>query len=249
MVSTNSTRKSTPASRPASPFESDTAERATASDPGPTTGAAPGGPSGIPPPPPVGASTNSLPPDDDPFDPDRLRLSQDFAAAVGVRKLLTTVPVRKPSAEWWVRTHSDPAYQLETAVVELKEDREIYLVANQELWSELAKDPTFGPRLLVTSINRQGVLFLWPTKLPGPDGKVNEWHRSATEAADAARSAWTRVYSDMSLGAYRVEVSEKIRTEPNWPGLPMREILRVAFRDKVISTWDHPVLQRLRGEV
>ena len=33
----------------------------------------------------------------DPFDPERLRLSQDFAATVGVKKALLTVPVRKPS--------------------------------------------------------------------------------------------------------------------------------------------------------
>jgi hypothetical protein len=121
-------------------------------------------------------------------------------------------------------------------------------VAERELWPELASEPTFGPRLLVTSINRQGVLFLWPIKLPGPDGKVIEWHRSAMEAVENARTAWTRVYADMSLGAYRVEDAPSIRCEPNWPDHTMREILRVAFRDRVISSWDHPVLQRLRGE-
>ena len=33
----------------------------------------------------------------DPFDPAALRLSQDYTATVGVKKLLTRVPVRKPS--------------------------------------------------------------------------------------------------------------------------------------------------------
>src|SRR5262245_31014625 len=55
--------------------------------------------------PPVETATSSPPPDDDPFDPDRLRLTQDFASQVGVRKLLTTVPVRKPDKTWWVRTY------------------------------------------------------------------------------------------------------------------------------------------------
>jgi hypothetical protein len=210
----------------------------------PAPGARPDGPST----PAAGASPVPPPPDDDPFDPDRLRLSQDFAAAVGVRKLLTTVPVRKPDKTWWVRTHADPAYRLQTGLLELKEERETYLV-DRELWPALVTEPAFAPQLLVTSINRQGVLFLWPVKLPGPDGKVMEWHRSALEAADAARSNWTRVYADMSLGAYRVEVSDSLRIEPSWPDLPMRDILKAAFRDKRISTWDHPVLQRLRGEV
>jgi hypothetical protein len=41
----------------------------------------------------------------DPFDPAKLRLPQGFAAATGVKKLLTTVPVRKPIKESFVRTH------------------------------------------------------------------------------------------------------------------------------------------------
>jgi hypothetical protein len=36
-------------------------------------------------------------PEADPFDLASLRLTQDFAAAVGVKRLLTTVPVKKPS--------------------------------------------------------------------------------------------------------------------------------------------------------
>src|SRR5262249_32297030 len=78
----------------------------------------------------------------DPFDPSRLRLSQDFNAALGVKKLLTTVPVGKPSKEWFVRCHHDPDYRIETCVVELKEDGETYLV-EPSLWHELAGESTF----------------------------------------------------------------------------------------------------------
>jgi hypothetical protein len=46
---------------------------------------------------------NGVPPLDadapDPFDPESLRLSQDFSAALGVKKALLTVPVRKPAKE------------------------------------------------------------------------------------------------------------------------------------------------------
>lgn len=213
------------------------------SPPASTKGAGPVKP---PAPPSEQAPPNGGPPD--PFDPARLRLSQDFASAVDVRTVLTMVPVRKPSKEWWVRTQSDPAYQLPTALLELKEDRETYLVA-RELWPELVSEPTFAPTLLITAINRQNVLFLWPVRLPGPDGKVNPWHQSALDAAERARSDWTRVYADMAMGGYRVEYAPSLRAEPNWPELPMSEILRVAFRDRHITTRDHPILQRLRGEV
>jgi hypothetical protein len=50
--------------------------------------------------------SQTLPPN--PFDPANLRLSQSFVETAGVKKLLTTVPVRKPSAQDFVRVHPDP---------------------------------------------------------------------------------------------------------------------------------------------
>jgi hypothetical protein len=41
----------------------------------------------------------------DPFDPARLRLSQAFGEQAGVKKVLTTVPVRKPDRQSFIRTH------------------------------------------------------------------------------------------------------------------------------------------------
>jgi hypothetical protein len=43
---------------------------------------------------------------------------------------------------------------------------------------------------LFTAINRQGTLQLWPVKLSGPNGKHNEWHRSAAEVAELAMTYW-----------------------------------------------------------
>jgi hypothetical protein len=184
----------------------------------------------------------------DPYDLESLRLPQDFASAVGVKRLITTVPVRKPAKEWFVRTHGDPAYRLQTGVVELKEDREAYLVS-RPLWTELASEATFSPRLLVTSITRQGVLFLWPIRLPGADGKIDGWSQSALDAADEAKSRWVRVTANMHLGAYDVAVASGQVAEPVWPDLSFQQIIRIAFRDRMIDDWDHPVLRRLRGEV
>jgi hypothetical protein len=76
----------------------------------------------------------------DPFDLGRLRLSQDFLGAAGVKKVLTTVPARKPSKEWFIRVHPDASYHLQTYVIELKEDSEVYLV-DRPLWSDLILEP------------------------------------------------------------------------------------------------------------
>jgi hypothetical protein len=196
-----------------------------------------------------GAASTPTPPDaaPDPFDPASLRLSPDAAAGLGVKKALLTVPVRKPDRSWWVRTHADPDYRLETAVIELKEDRETYLVA-PALRPELATESTLSPRALVTTINRQGVLFLWPIKLPGADGRLDEWSRSALDAADRAATGWVRVQASMALGAYEVWQTTAPTPDPEWPATSFRDLLRIAFRDRLIDSLDHPVLRKLRGE-
>jgi hypothetical protein len=184
----------------------------------------------------------------DPFDLARLRLSQDFLAAAGVKKVLTAVPVRKPSKEWFVRVHADGAYHLQTYVIELKEDNEVYLV-DRPLWPQLAAESTFSPRALFPAVSRQDVLFVWPVRLPGPDGRLDDWNRSALEAAGLAQQKWVRVQANKALGAYEVFEAAADWGEPDWSAAPpLRDLLKVAFKGRLIDSLEHPVLRRLRGE-
>jgi hypothetical protein len=191
--------------------------------------------------------TTRTSPAPNPFDPAALVLDQSFTEAVGVKKLLTTVPVRKPNRQDFVRVHSDPAYRLTpAAIIDLKEDREVYLVT-PAMASELPGE--FAAATLYTAINRQGVLHVWPVKLPGPDGKYNEWHHSSAEAAELAMYKWVRLTANMSLGAYELFEATGDLPEPTWPDLPFPEILKIAFRDHIVDKVDHPLVQRLRGAV
>ena len=191
---------------------------------------------------------NNEPQIPDPFDVGRLTLSQDFQSAAGVKKLLNNIPVKKPSKEWFVQTHPDAEYHINTAVIELKEDNELYLV-DPSLWSALAEESTFGPRALITSINRQNVLFLWPIRLPDSDGRIDDWNRSALEASQFAREKWVRVQSNRSLGCYEIFEATGSFNAPSWESVPpFSEVLRIAFKDRFIRNLEHPVLRRLRGE-
>jgi hypothetical protein len=183
----------------------------------------------------------------DPFNPAVLRLDPSYAETAGVRRHLMTVPVRKPNRQEFFQVHSDPAYRLSpAAIVELKEDHETYLITPaiaQELPDE------FAPATLLIAINRQGVLFIWPLKLPGPDGRQNDWHRSAAEAAEIAMSTWSRVKANMSLGAYELFTATGNLPDPEWPELPFPEILKIAFRNHLVDQLDHPLIGRLLGKV
>ena len=182
-----------------------------------------------------------------PFDPACLRLDQSFADGAGVTRLITTVPVRKPNRQDFVRVHPDPAYRLTpTAILELRDERETYLVL-PSMAAELAGE--IAVATLFLTINRQNVVHLWPIKLPGLDGKHNEWHRSAAEAADVAMKRWVRVTANMSLGAYEVFIAEANIPNPTWPDLPLSEILKIAFRDRIVDRPDHPLVKQLRGAI
>jgi len=183
---------------------------------------------------------------DDPFDPARLRLSQEGGAEVGVRKALLTVPIRKPNRQWFVRVHPDEAYRLQVALLELKEERESYLV-QPDLCPELPGE--VSPMLLVTAINRQGVVFLWPIRMPDLNGRIDAWSQSAMGACELAMNRWVRVASNMSLGAYDVYEATGELAEPAWPEVEFKELLRIGFGDRFITSLDHPVIRRLRGEI
>jgi hypothetical protein len=128
-------------------------------------------------------------------------------------------------------------------------DREIYLVA-PPLWPVLSGESTFSWRLLILGVNRQGTAFLWPIRLPGPDGKLDDWSKTAMDAAEQARDRWLRLSADMALGGYRFEVATGKLPDPEWPAdHTFQDIIKIAFRNTLISDGNHPVLQHLRGEV
>jgi hypothetical protein len=121
------------------------------------------------------------------IDLSRLRLSQNFEQKIGVKKLLRTVPVRKPDRQSYFRVHPGADFRIETGVIELKQERETYLV-DPELWPEIPGEVT--PKVLLTAMTRQGVLFVLPVKLPGSDGKRDQWNLSLHEAAEIAMTKW-----------------------------------------------------------
>ena len=179
------------------------------------------------------------------FDLESLRVSQDFVKDSGVKKLLTTIPVRKPNRQDFVRVHHDSSYVLDTMLLNLKEERETYLVA-PSFRDEIPQELTHTRLALAT--NRQKVLFLWQLRLPGSSGKTDAWSMSALEAYEEAKKNWVRISANMSLGAYEIYEALGNLSDPEWPDESMDEIVRIAFRNSFIDSYDHPVLRRLRGE-
>ena len=175
-----------------------------------------------------------------------ISLPQNYGAIAGVKKVLTTVPVRKPGNQTFFRVYPGEDKRLQAAILQLKDDGECFLVM-PDLLHEVGQEAR--PKVLYTALGRDGNLFLLPVNLPGEDGRLDTWSQSAHAAAKIAEKSWIRMVANRAFGAYEVMQATGNLDEPEWPELSFQEIVNLAFKDKVIATLDHPVIRRLRGEL
>ena len=182
------------------------------------------------------------------FDLSRFRLSQNFAEQAGVRKLLTVVPVRKPPAQSFVYVHPDQSYRMDVAMIELKEDREYFLVDPAVLPGVFAETKPFT---LVTYALRGNAVCIWPIRLPGEDGKDHGAWESSRDAATRYAGQWIRCQWNAQLGAYDIFEATGELAAPEWPSATFPELLEIAFgkSKRIIDNEDHIVIRKLRGDV
>ncbi len=172
-------------------------------------------------------------------------LPQDFGTFAGVKKVITTIPARKPNNQAYFRVHPDEAWQQAAFVLQLKEDSEFYYVL-PALCYELAQEAR--AKMLYTYITRDGNVGVWPINMPGDDGRLDNWSQSAHTAATMAQGQWVRLVANRTVGAYDV-MTASLADAPIWPDLSFKEILNLAFKGRIISSLDHPIVKRLRGEI
>jgi hypothetical protein len=183
-------------------------------------------------------------PDIDPFNPAVLRTALSYEA-ISVTQQITALRVGKaPQQEFWM-THSSEDYRADALLLEVKADRDFYLV-HPAMKTELEEEA--AAFRLHLAIGRSGVPFLLAIRLPGPDGKWNSWPESLEKIALLGRTRWVRAIPKSAAGMYVPLVGSDTLPGPDWPELPsMRDLLRLAFGDRLIDTADHPVIRRLRG--
>jgi hypothetical protein len=52
----------------------------------------------------------------------------------------------------------------------------------------------------------------------------------------------------MNLGAYDIWKAERKIADPEWPQMAFWDLIRLAFKDHLITSTDHLVVKRLRGQ-
>lgn len=179
-------------------------------------------------------------------DMEALKLAQEEAGISDqTEEVLTHVPVRKPLKHEYYRVRPGPENCFTTVVFEDKATREIYIVAPAMI-PKLRAISDVSVVTLVQFMTKQKVLAIFPLKI-GRDTGTSGWQSTALAAADLAKTSWVRMQADMALAGYRIMKAKGDLGEPEWPETPFKDILNVAFKDRVIADEDHPVFNGLLG--
>jgi hypothetical protein len=114
-----------------------------------------------------------------------IRLSPEDTAGLGSKKILTTVPVRKPKKQEFFRCHPDANMTLAAMLVTDDDSGEAHFVAPDMRGHGVLAD-NVKPTLLQLCILRNGTLFIWPLTIPG-EGGGRSWHEGC--GANVLRSS------------------------------------------------------------
>lgn len=187
-----------------------------------------------------------------PFDTDRIR------SEVPVQDVTETVIVgiscRRPKSNEFFRVHPDPAYTLDTFVIEYQNEGELspttYFV-HPDLWGQIETRHLTKVRFFVC-VNKAKVVFLWSCKLPAIGGKNTgaSWHTSRMTIADEATRHWLTMWGNTNSGFYEYAKASGDFGEPAFPDETLASLLgKVFVDDRLIAAADHDVLRKLAGEI
>jgi hypothetical protein len=181
----------------------------------------------------------------DPFDIDKLVLTQSFAEAVGAEEVISRIAVKKPHKQEWFRVHPDPAFRKNLGLIELKTEREFYFV-HPELMTTLGQfsEPYMLYVFVDSTVNP--LPRLWPIRLPKENESDMDWWSSARETADFAMQNWTQMWADKSNSIYRKQGSKLLASkQPDFRGLTAARVFELGVKPRLITSLEHPVASKL----
>lgn len=171
-------------------------------------------------------------------------LGRPIDEIIALEKLLTSLSVRKPKRDEWVRVH--PTVHARVYTYEAREDNSFYIVLPEVV--EPLIDVVRYVQLSLAA-NYSGSAFVWPVPVP-TERKPHRAHVTAFAAAEKAAREWIRI--SWGKDEYEVYRRSSAKIEPAWPDeiVSASEMLRFASKGggiEIIDSLDHPVVRALQG--
>ena len=194
-------------------------------------------------------ANNTMKPRKPKIDLERVRARSDRSIDLGVTTEYTVIPIRNPKPDEFFRCMSDEDYSMDSYILSLKTENEWYLV-DPEILTEIQLESQLRVMTLYVCVTMNSTPFV--TCIPQPDemGKINSWHDSGHRTMEEAKQCWVRRQADKANGGYVITKAMNAKLpDPKWPTMTLSEIIDRAFDKFYINDIQHPVLQRLRGEM
>ena len=183
------------------------------------------------------------------IDLERVRARSDRSIDLGVTTEYTVIPIRNPKPDEFFRCMSDEDYSMDSYILSLKTENEWYLI-DPEILPEIQLESQLRVMSLYVCVTMNSTPFV--TCIPQPDemGKINSWHDSGHRTMEEAKQSWVRRQADKANGGYVITKAMNAKLpDPKWPTMTLSELIDRAFDKFYINDIQHPVLQRLRGEM
>jgi len=183
------------------------------------------------------------------IDLERVRAKADQQIDLGVTTEYTLIPIRNPKPDEFFMCMADEEYSMDANILSLKTDNEWYLI-DPDILPDIQLESQLKVMTIYMCVTMSSTPFV--TCIPQPDemGKINSWHESGHRTMEEAKQCWVRRQADRSNGGYIITKAMNVELpDPKWPTMTLSEIIERAFEKFYIDDINHPVLQRLRGEV
>jgi hypothetical protein len=169
------------------------------------------------------------------------------AEVIAAKEILTTMPVRKPKKNEFVRVAPEtPPF---TTYLYQDDEEGTYYFIEPEMRPHFIAGTVV--KVLVPAVNQLGAAFIWPVPVEdGQGSRNNSWNESHRAAYQMAKTKWTKMVSDRASRVYRVYEASGNLADPQFCPQPFNQQLALAFRGiSTISDREHPVLRAMRGDI
>ena len=183
------------------------------------------------------------------IDLERVRAKSNQLFDLGIATEYTVIPIRNPKPDEFFRCMPEENYSMDTNILSLKTDNEWYLI-DPDILHQIQLESQLKVMTLYVCVTMNSTPFVTCIPQPNELGQINSWHESGHRTMEEAKQFWVRRQADRSNGGYIITKAMNAKLpDPKWPEMTLSEIVGRAFDKFYIDNMDHPVLQRLRGEM
>ena len=182
-------------------------------------------------------------------DLERVRASANRSIDLGVTTEYAMIPVRNPRPDEFFMCMPDEDYSMDAHILSLKTENEWYMI-DPDILPEIQLESQLRVRTVYVCVTMNSTPFVTCIPQANDLGQINSWHQSGHITMEEAKQCWVRRQADKANGGYTItKAINAMLPDPKWPTMKLSEIIGRAFDKFYIDDINHPVLQRLRGEM